>query len=208
MCGLRIQPAACRRGPTDRLHRGKVLTSSPVVNASSHVHSQPTVAAMPHRTMSAMLTKRKEKTIPFYEVETAAGDLDRTTKALIAAEITDIHCRLTGAPAMFVNVMFREYSDGDCFVGRRPQRRSFILGGIRHGRTLETRQELMREFKDMWVRITGQSEVHLLVGLLEVDPAMALEAGLFMPEPGHEESWFERHRATLEKLGVAAEDAQ
>ena len=146
--------------------------------------------------------------MPFYEIETAAGELDRPTKADIAAEITDIHCRLTGAPATFVNVMFREYANGDCFVARRPQRRSFILGRIRQGRPLETRQEMMREIRNMWVRITGQSEIHLLVGLSEVDPAMALEAGLFMPEPGHEESWFERHRATLEKLGVAAEDAQ
>jgi hypothetical protein len=64
---------------------------------------------------------------------------------------------------------------------------------------------MMREFKDMWVRITGQSEVDLLVGLVEVDPTMALEAGLFMPEPGHEAQWFEQHRATLEKLGVTAE---
>jgi phenylpyruvate tautomerase PptA (4-oxalocrotonate tautomerase family) len=146
--------------------------------------------------------------MPFYEIETAPGELNRVTKADIAAEITDIHCRLTGAPAAFVNVVFREYADGDCFVARRPARRSFIMGRVRHGRPLDTRQEMMREFKDMWVRITGQSEAHLLVGLLEVDPAMALEAGMFMPEPGHEKSWFEQHRAALERLGVTAEHSQ
>jgi phenylpyruvate tautomerase PptA (4-oxalocrotonate tautomerase family) len=146
--------------------------------------------------------------MPFYEVETARGELKRSTKADIAAEITDIHCRLTGAPAAFVNVVFREYADGDCFVAGRPTRRSFIMGRIRHGRPLDTRQEMMRELKDMWVRITGQSEVQLLIGLFEVDPAMALEAGLFMPEPGHEKSWFEQHRATLETLGVTAEHSQ
>jgi phenylpyruvate tautomerase PptA (4-oxalocrotonate tautomerase family) len=62
--------------------------------------------------------------MPLYEVETASGELKRSTKADIAAEITDIHCRLTGAPAAFVNVVFREYADGDCFVARRPTRRS------------------------------------------------------------------------------------
>jgi phenylpyruvate tautomerase PptA (4-oxalocrotonate tautomerase family) len=143
--------------------------------------------------------------MPFFEIETAPGELTGSTKADIAAEITDIHCRLTGAPAAFVNVVFREYADGDCFVARRPERRSFIMGRIRHGRPLETRQEMLREFKDMWVRITGQSEVHLLVGLFEIDPAMALESGLFMPEPGQEESWFDQHRAALEALGVTAE---
>jgi len=109
---------------------------------------------------------------------------------------------LTGAPAAFVNVVFREYADRDCFVAGKPDGRSFIMGRIRHGRPLETRQEMLRELKDMWVRITGQSEVHLLIGLFEVDPSMALEAGLFMPEPGDEKSWFEHHRDTLASLGV------
>jgi phenylpyruvate tautomerase PptA (4-oxalocrotonate tautomerase family) len=32
--------------------------------------------------------------MPLYAVETAAGELTRSTKADIAAEITDIHCQV------------------------------------------------------------------------------------------------------------------
>lgn len=140
--------------------------------------------------------------MPLYEVETPSGKLNGSTKVEIANEITSIHRRFTGAPEAFVNVVFREYGDGDCFVARKPASRSFLLGRIRHGRPLEVRQGMLCELKDMWVRITGQSEVDLLVSLSEVDPAMALEAGFFMPEPGQEKEWFEEHRDRLAQLGV------
>ena len=61
---------------------------------------------------------------------------------------------------------------------------------------------MLRELNDMWVRITGQSEADLLVSLSEVDPAMALEAGFILPEPGHEKAWFEEHKDKLAQLGV------
>lgn len=140
--------------------------------------------------------------MPIYEVETLSGTLDNSAKTDIADEITSIHCRATGAPDAFVNVVFRAYAEGDCFVARKPAGRSFILGRIRHGRPLEVRQAMLRELNDMWVRITGQSEADLLVSLSEVDPAMALEAGFILPEPGHEKAWFEEHKDKLAQLGV------
>lgn len=73
---------------------------------------------------------------------------------------------------------------------------------IRHGRSCETRQSLLRELSNMWTRITGQSEAELLITLTEVDPANAMESGLILPEPGDEPEWFEVNRARLVGLGV------
>jgi phenylpyruvate tautomerase PptA (4-oxalocrotonate tautomerase family) len=142
--------------------------------------------------------------MPLYEIDTVKGRLTASTKAEIANKITDIHCHFTGAPEAFVNVMFREYAEGDCFVARKPEGRSFLGGQIRQGRTVETRQAMLSAFKDMWVQTTGQSEAELVVALFEVDARMAIEAGFFMPEPGQEKQWFEEHHARLAQLGVQA----
>lgn len=129
--------------------------------------------------------------MPLYEITSACNQLDTSAKAELARRITDIHCRLTGAPAAFVNVVFREYDD--CFVAGKPRNRSFVMGRIRHGRSLETRQAILRELEEVWVRISGRTEADVLVALSEVDPALVLEAGQFMPEPGHKKEWFEEH---------------
>jgi phenylpyruvate tautomerase PptA (4-oxalocrotonate tautomerase family) len=135
----------------------------------------------------------KDDTMPLYEITTARGRLTPPVKAEIAQHVTNIHCRLTGAPDEFVNVVFRDYDD--CFVASTPEDRSFVMGRIRHGRSLAMRQTILRELADMWVRITGQTEAELLVALSEVDPAMVVEAGRFMPEPGREDEWFSERPA-------------
>jgi len=129
--------------------------------------------------------------MPLYEIITAREQLSRSAKVELANRITEMHCRLTGAPAEFVNVMFRDYDD--CFIAGKPQRRSFIVGQVRHGRSPAIRQTILRELADIWVRITGLTEAELLVALSEVDPAMVVEAGRFMPEPGREKEWFAEH---------------
>ena len=47
-------------------------------------------------------------------------------------------------------------------------------------------------------------EAEFLVVLTESDPAYAMEAGLILPEPGHEQEWFDENRARLAELGVTA----
>ena len=105
---------------------------------------------------------------------------------------------------MYVNVLFHEIPEGDCFVAGKPSTRSYLFGAIRHGRDLETRQAMLREFSRMWTRITGQSEAEFLVAPTESDPANVMEAGLILPEPGHEQEWFDENRARLAELGLTA----
>src|ERR1700747_854998 len=88
----------------------------------------------------------------------------------------------------FVNVLFLELPEGDCFVaGGKPATRSYIFGNIPHGRDLQPRQGMRRDVSQMWIRVTGQSEAELVVSLTEIDPADAMEAGLILPEPGSEQ---------------------
>ena len=140
--------------------------------------------------------------MPIYQCYSPKGLLTESAKAKIADEITTIHCNATGAPDLFVNVLFQEIPEGDCFVGRKPSTHSYLMGFIRQGRNLETRQEMLREFTRMWTRVTGQSEGEFLVGLSPSDPANVMEFGLILPESGHEPEWFDENRASLAQLGV------
>jgi phenylpyruvate tautomerase PptA (4-oxalocrotonate tautomerase family) len=142
--------------------------------------------------------------MPVYQCYSPKGLLSDSAKATIADEITTIHTNATGAPELYVNVLFHEVAQGDCFVARKRSTHSYIFGAIRHGRDLKTRQAMLREFSQMWTRVTGQSEAELVVGLTEVDPANVMEAGLILPEPGHEQEWFNENRARLAELGVTA----
>lgn len=146
----------------------------------------------------------KGNIMPLYQCYSPPGLLTNSAKATIAGEITTIHTNATGAPELFVNVLFHEIPEGDCFVAGKPASNSYLVGAIRHGRDLETRQAMLREFSKMWTRVTGQSEAELLVALNEADPANRMEAGLILPEPGHEQEWFDENRARLAELGVTA----
>ena len=142
--------------------------------------------------------------MPVYQCYSPQGLLGKSVKAKIADEITTIHTNATGAPELYVNVVFHEIAEGDCFVARKPATHSYLFGAIRHGRDLETRQGMLCEFSRMWTRLTGQPEAEFLVALSEFDPANAMEAGLILPEPGHEQQWFDENRARLAELGVTA----
>jgi phenylpyruvate tautomerase PptA (4-oxalocrotonate tautomerase family) len=139
--------------------------------------------------------------MPIYQCYSPKGLLTKSAKVKIADEITTIHTSATGAPELYVNVLFHEIAEGDCFVARKPSTNSYLFGAIRHGRDLETRQAMLREFSRMWTRFTGQSEGEFLVVLAESDPANAMEAGLILPEPGHEQEWLDENRSRLAELG-------
>jgi hypothetical protein len=93
-------------------------------------------------------------------------------------------------------------SEGDSYVGGKPATQSLILGINRHGRDLETRQALLRDMSQTWARATGQPEAQLWISPTEIDHTNVMEAGLFIPEPGHEQEWFEENRSRLTELGV------
>jgi len=135
--------------------------------------------------------------MPIYKCYSRKGLLTESARQQIAKEITTIHCEATGAPPSFVNVMFLEIPAGRSFAAGQPSTRSVIEGYIRAGRELETRQGMLRTLSKMWTRLTGQSEADLIVGLNEIPSENAIEAGLILPQPRHEQQWFDDNRARL-----------
>ena len=143
--------------------------------------------------------------MPIYKCYSRNGLLTESARQQIAKEITTIHCEATGAPPSFVNVMFLEIPAGASFVAGQPSTRSVIEGNIRAGRDLQTRQGMLRTFSEMWTRLTGQSEADLVIGLNEIPSENAMEAGLILPQPRHEQQWFDENRARLTESGWTTE---
>jgi phenylpyruvate tautomerase PptA (4-oxalocrotonate tautomerase family) len=142
--------------------------------------------------------------MPIYQCHSTKGLLTESAKAKIAEEMTSLYCNVTGAPPSWVKVLFSEMAEGDCFTAGKPARQSLILAINRRGRDLETRRAMLRELAQIWTRHSGQPEAELWISVTEIDPTNVLEAGLFIPEAGHEREWLEENRTRLAELGVTA----
>ena len=142
--------------------------------------------------------------MPLYQVIAHKDLLTDDLRRRIAGEITKIHTTNTGAPAVFVNVLFQDPPAGSLFTAGEPSRTTIIVGNIRAGRELSVRQSLLRDLAEMWTAQTGQSSGELLMSIQEVDPSASMEAGLIMPVPGEEEAWFAEHADRLRELGLTA----
>jgi phenylpyruvate tautomerase PptA (4-oxalocrotonate tautomerase family) len=135
--------------------------------------------------------------MPIYQCISPEGLLDESQRENIAEEITRVHCDATGAPRSFVNVLFQDMPNGRVFTGGRWSTHSILVGDIRAGRDVATRQAMLRDLSQMWTRLTGQPEAELLIALREVKAENAIEAGLILPEPGHEQQWLETNNTTV-----------
>ena len=142
--------------------------------------------------------------MPVYQCYSPKGLLTASAKAKIAEEMTDMYCNVTGAPPSWVKVLFHELPEGECFAAGKPASQSLILAINRYGRDLETRRAMLRELSQIWTRNSGQPEADLWISVTEIDPTNVLEAGLFIPAPGHEHEWLEENREKLAELGIAA----
>jgi len=140
--------------------------------------------------------------MPLYQVIANKNLLTDDLRRRIAGEITRIHTTNTGAPAVFVNVLFQDPPAGHLFTAGEPSRTTIIVGNIRAGRDVAVRQALLRDLAEMWTAETGQSDGELLMSIQEVDPRVSMEAGLIMPAPGEEEAWFAEHADRLSQLGL------
>jgi len=142
--------------------------------------------------------------MPLYQVIARDELLTDDLRRRIAGEITRIHTTNTGAPAVFVNVLFQDLPANRLFTAGEQSRTTVIVGNIRAGRELAVRQAMLRDLAEMWTAETGQSSGELLMSIQEVDPRASMEAGLIMPAPGEEDAWFSEHADQLRELGLIA----
>jgi phenylpyruvate tautomerase PptA (4-oxalocrotonate tautomerase family) len=142
--------------------------------------------------------------MPIYQCVTSKT-LSPETKAAIAKEITRIHVEFTAAPEPFINVVFSDLPLGSHYLAGAVRENGTLINAIvRAGRTLETRQALLKSLSAAWSRLTGQPERNLILKVEEADPAVIMEAGLIMPRPGEEAAWLEANKTALGEVLAAA----
>ena len=142
--------------------------------------------------------------MPIYQCVTSKT-LSPETKAAIAKEITRIHVEFTAAPEPFINVVFSDLPLGSHYLAGAVRENGTLINAIvRTGRTLETRQALLKSLSAAWSRLTGQPERNLILKVEEADPAVIMEAGLIMPRPGEGAAWMEANKTVLGEVLAAA----
>ena len=138
--------------------------------------------------------------MPIYQCHTAK-ELSAEIKAEIAKEFTKIHHQFTAAPEPFVNVVFGDLPLGSHFLAGAIRENGTLINAIvRAGRSLETRQALLKSLSAAWSRLADQPECNLVIRVEEADAATIMEAGLIMPQPGQEAAWMEANREVLGEL--------
>lgn len=138
--------------------------------------------------------------MPVYQVVSQSGTVTDAQRREVATAITDAHVAVTGAPAFFVNVVFQDLQENRLFTGGSPSTASIISGVIRAGRTPEDKKRLLLELNSAWCRITGAASSDVLIGLTDIDPSSAMEAGLLFPAPGQEAQWIAANQEALASL--------
>ncbi|MEM0987131.1 MAG: tautomerase family protein [Pseudomonadota bacterium] len=130
--------------------------------------------------------------MPLYLCNTAKGALSDEAKPRIAADITRIHCAVTGAPPQFVHAFFVEDHATPPLNGHR----AMLFGSIRANRTDEQKAQIISEMRQSIAR-HGQIDIeHVAMMTTDVPASWAFEGGDVMPEPGEEAEWLARHVRT------------
>jgi phenylpyruvate tautomerase PptA (4-oxalocrotonate tautomerase family) len=127
--------------------------------------------------------------MPIYTCVAVEETLSDKVKATLAAEITQTHVSVTGAPSSFVNVVFYELPATNMFVDSIPCQHLLINGLIRAGRSDADKTRLAQDLCSGSSRVTGIPEARIVVGIQDIPAKFAVEGGRVLPEPGAEDAW-------------------
>ena len=127
--------------------------------------------------------------MPLYMCNAAKGAIDDAAKPKIAADITRIHCEVTGAPPRFVHAFFLEDAPHQPLDGKT----AFLFGSIRAGRTEAQKAEIAERMRASIHQHTGLALDEVKVTTSDTPASWVLEGGEIMPEPGEEAAWLARH---------------
>ncbi len=119
--------------------------------------------------------------MPAYTISSNAP-IAATQRKAIANTITQVHCKLTGAPPSFVSVFF---SHG---VSIRRDSSMFVFGNVRKGRDATTNQALSVALRAALSETHKVAEQSIDLELFEVPASWLMEHGRIVPEPGEEEA--------------------
>jgi len=146
--------------------------------------------------------------MPTYICTTLEGRLTAGQKSKIAAEITRVHCEVTGAPSFFAQVIFDEVKPGNYFMGGALLNHDqiFVYGHIRSGRAAVDKSRMiiaMVKAIAEAANVENTRSVWVYVG--ELPARQMVEFGRLLPEAGDEPAWTqalpEADRRFMEGIG-------
>jgi phenylpyruvate tautomerase PptA (4-oxalocrotonate tautomerase family) len=129
--------------------------------------------------------------MPTYIVTAPEQRLSQSQKNRLAAEITRVHCEVTGAPPYFAQVIFVDVQEGNYFMGGKPLEgdRVFIHGRIRDGRTPEQKNRLLMGMMDAAATVADMPKSQVAVYIVDVPAQQIAEYGQPLPGAGEEARW-------------------
>ena len=127
--------------------------------------------------------------MPLYMCNAVKSVIPEEAKREIAADITDIHCEITGAPRTFVHVFFFEDAPQLPINGKSV----FLFGSIRAGRTGAQKSDLMGRMKASIFTHASVPMSDIIADTTDVPASWVMEGGDVLPEPGEEEAWLATH---------------
>lgn len=123
--------------------------------------------------------------MPVYICNAPKGAISSDAKPRIAADITRIHCAVTGAPEVFVHAFFLE----DAPSPPLNDKSAFLAGSIRAGRTDAQKQQIVDEMRQSICHHTGLAWEEIAVITRDTPASWVMEGGEIFPEPGEEAEW-------------------
>ncbi|MDO8188514.1 tautomerase family protein [Conexibacter sp. JD483] len=121
--------------------------------------------------------------MPLYECSTPSGMLDADQRQRLAAGITRIHAEETQAPEPFIRVVFDELAEGCGFTAGVPAPSVILRGGIRAGRSEDTRRAILTRSFELLREVTGAPAETIVISVMDFPSQWASEAGFILPEP-------------------------
>jgi phenylpyruvate tautomerase PptA (4-oxalocrotonate tautomerase family) len=120
--------------------------------------------------------------MPLYTITTQAGVLSNDGKAALAAQVTEIHCKMSGVPKNWVHIIFHDYPTGSGFTAGEPAAAASLTLLIRTGRSPEYKRDLLQQLWQALEKATGAPDDQIVLGIQEVPASQAMEMGKIMPE--------------------------
>ena len=124
-----------------------------------------------------------------YVCNAAKGAIKDDAKPKIAADITRIHCDVTGAPPEFVHAFFVEDAPNQPLG----EKTAFVFGSIRAGRNDEQKAQIVSQMRQSIETHAGIALDQIDMVTVDVPASWVLEGGAIMPEPGEEAEWMAKH---------------
>lgn len=120
--------------------------------------------------------------MPLIVCNVRAG-MDVALKAKLAERITHFVHETIKSDYELISVIFNDLASESFYNAGKPGADTLIVCNIRHGRTDTAKQNLSKGVSGLWHDVTGQSEDHIEVAVLEYQAKYVVRSGRQMPEP-------------------------